>query len=175
MIALRYCNMTQNIGRSLDGAAAVELAMALPVLVFLLAGMIDLGLMLAQQNAVGTAADAGAYYALVNADAAVPINSTYQGNIENAVTGSDSVTNGFWGAITASPAPSTFYACPLAGPPPSLTNQGSSTTNCSSGFAPGLYVTVTAQSTYKWLFTRTFSWASATSHTLTATSTVRIQ
>jgi Flp pilus assembly protein TadG len=169
--------MNKRIWHSLDGAAAVELAMALPVLVFLLAGMIDLGLMLAQQNAVGTAADAGAYYALVNADAAVPIDSTYKSNIENAITGSNNVTNGFWGAVTipATSAPSTFYGCPVAGPPPSLTNQGSSTTNCSSGFAPGLYVTVTAQSNYKWLFTRTFSWASTTSHTLTATSTVRIQ
>lgn len=173
---MRDFNMTKRIWRSLDGTAAVELALALPALVFLLAGMIDLGLMFAQQNAVGTAADAGAYYALVNADAAVPINSTYKQNIENAVTGSNTVTNGFWGPVTipTAAAPSTFYGCPVASPP-SLTNQGSTTTNCSNGFAPGLYVTVTAQSSYKWIFTRIFSWASATSHTLAATSTVRIQ
>ena len=176
--------MIKGICRALrkpDGSAAVEFAMALPVLVFLLGGMIDIGLMLAQQNAVSTAADTGTLYAIVNANAAVPINSTYKSKIATAVANSNTVSNNIWGAVSANPAPSTFCGCPTSsggGYSITQTTCGNtcSGTSCSGALCTaGVYVTVNAQSNYKWLFNRLFSWATASSHTLGATSTVRIQ
>jgi Flp pilus assembly protein TadG len=164
-----------------EGVAAVEFAMALPTLVFLLGGMMDIGLMLAQQNAVSTAADAGTLYAIVNANAAVPINSTFKSGIAAAVTNSNNVTNNIWGAVSANPAPNTFCGCPTGSRGAYSITQTTcantcSGTSCSGALCTaGVYVTVNAQSNYKWLFTSLFSWATGSSHTLSATSTVRIQ
>ena len=97
------------------GSATVEMAIVCPIFIFLIAGVIDFGLMLYQRTVVGTAADAGTIYAMVNG-----YNSA---NITSAVQNSNTLTHGFATAIQATPAPSTFCGCPQANL--SITNVGS--------------------------------------------------
>jgi Flp pilus assembly protein TadG len=157
------------------GSAAVEMAIVCPLFVALIAGVIDLGLMMYQRTVVGTAADAGTIYAIING-----YNSP---GITTAVQNSYTLAHGFATAIQATPAPSTFCGCPAANfsitnmgaPPCGMTCPG---TNCSGALCPaGTYVTVNAQSNY----TPVFPWSgpyffmSANAVTLSASSTVRIQ
>jgi Flp pilus assembly protein TadG len=139
----------RRVGRQDRGAAAVEMAIVCPILIAVLAGVVDFGLMLYQQTVVVTAADAGALYATVN--------GYNQANIENAVR--NSYDNVSFSAVSASPVPSEFCGCPLSSSPwinklctSSCTLPCATTypTSCGSGSLPAsTYVTVNAQSTYK--------------------------
>jgi Flp pilus assembly protein TadG len=165
------------VGRQDRGAAAVEMAIICPILIAVLAGVVDFGLMLYQQTVVVTAADAGALYAIVN--------GYNQANIENAVQ--NSYDNVSFSAVSASPAPSEFCGCALASSP--WVNQLSSSSctlpcattcpkSCSGNTLPAsTYVTVNAQSKYKPIIPWTalpWSYVMGPGVTLKATSTVEL-
>ena len=96
-------SIADRLGRHERGAAAVEMAFICPILIAVLAGVVDFGLVLYQQTVVVTATDAVALYAIAN--------GYNQANIASAVTNSyDNIT---FSAVQATPAPSTF--CGLSG------------------------------------------------------------
>jgi len=117
--------------RGRSGAAAVELALALPFLAAVLLPMVDIGMAAYQQMAVDDAAQAGAAYALAHG-----WNSTA---IQAAVTSASDITG-----IAASPAPAEFCGCPSGSSVASATC-GSI---CANGLSVGTYVTVSAQRTF---------------------------
>jgi Flp pilus assembly protein TadG len=166
------------VSRQDRGAAAVEMAIICPILIAVLAGVVDFGMMLYQQTVVVTAADAGALYAIVN--------GYNQANIENAVQ--NSYDNVSFSAVSASPAPSQFCGCALSSSPwitqlctssctfPCAQNYRNS---CGSGsVAASTYVQVNAQSSYTPIVPWTaLPWSYAMGPgavTLKATSTVEL-
>ncbi len=154
------------------GTATVEMAIVCPIFIFLIAGVFDLGLMLYQRTVVGTAADAGSIYAIVNG-----YNSA---GITSAVQNSYTLAHGFATAIQATPAPSTFCGCPQANFSIAHVTCGTTCagTTCSGAACPaGTYVTVNATSNYTRVFPWTGPWfsMSTTTGALNASSTVRIQ
>jgi Flp pilus assembly protein TadG len=160
--------------KSESGSVAVEAAVLAPVIFFMFAGLVDLGLMLYQRTVVGTAADAGALYALVIVNPTVPIDATYVANIQQAVTGSYNLGFTFGSAIQATPAPSTFCGCATAGAGSFSITPASCGSSCGSGITTGTYVQVNAQSNY----TPLLPWSGVMSSgavSMAASSIVRIQ
>lgn len=158
------------------GAVAVEAAVLVPVIFFMFAGLVDVGLMLYQRTVLGTAADAGALYALATANPAVPIDSTYKSNIQQAVTGSYNLSFAFGSAIQATPAPFTKCGCATGGAGSYSITFSSNTSPCSGscggGVTEGTYVIVNAQSNY----TPLLPWSGIPgARSMTATSVLRIQ
>jgi Flp pilus assembly protein TadG len=164
--------MLRAVTREAGGAVMVEMALLCPVILGLIAGVIDLGLMLQQRTVVETAADAGALYAAIFANPTVPINSSYQSSIQQAVTQSNTTSFGFATAIQASPAPSTQCGCPTA--TFSINSATCGATCPLSGLPAGTYAIVSAQSSY----TPLLPWPvimSGGAVSMTAQSWVRIQ
>jgi len=144
----------RRLSRERSGAAAVELALALPFLAAVLLPMVDIGMAAYQQMAVDDAAQAGAAYALVHG-----WNSTA---IQTAVTSASDIAG-----ISASPAPTQFCGCPSGSAVASAACGG----NCAGGAAAGTYVTVNARRTFTPLVPYS---GFGTSAVLSASSTVRI-
>jgi Flp pilus assembly protein TadG len=143
-----------------EGAALVELAVVASIFITLATGVADFALMMYAQMQVEQAADAGALYATING-----WNST---GIVSAVTSANKGTTGGSSSITATPAPTNFCGCATAS---SITSVACTST-CSSGLAPGSYVSVNAQ----WSYSPIMPWPGISSPvTLSAASTVRIQ
>jgi Flp pilus assembly protein TadG len=113
--------------RARNGVAAIEFALAAPVFLVLLTGLVELGFGLYQAMEVQDAAEAGALYAAKHGwDPA---------GISDAVVSATGVAG-----VTASPAPSTFCGCPdAAGIATTLC-----TATCVGGAPPGQYVQVNA-------------------------------
>jgi len=137
-----------------SGAAAVELALALPFLAAVLLPMVDIGMAAYQQMAVDDAAQAGAAYALVHG-----WNSSA---IQAAVASASDIAG-----ISASPAPSQFCGCPSG----SAVATASCGSNCANGQAAGTYVTVSARRSFTPLVPYSGFGASTV---LSASSTVRL-
>lgn len=114
------------------GAAIVEFALILPLLVLLMVGLFDLGFGAYQLMQVHAAAEAGAQYATQHAtwDAAA---------IATAVTGATGT-----GGIAAIPAPSQVCGCPDGG----IFTPRPSCGTCPSGSPAGIYASVSAQLSY---------------------------
>jgi Flp pilus assembly protein TadG len=147
--------------RNEKGAALVELAIVCPVFTIIAVGVADFALLMYAQMEVDAAADAGARYATLG----FPWNST---NVANAVTSATKASSGSTSSITATPAPTNFCGCATASSITAVT----CTSTCSSGLAPGSYVSVNAQ----WNYSLIMPWPGFTSpRTLSASSTVRIQ
>jgi Flp pilus assembly protein TadG len=134
------------------GAAAIEFACAAPLLTIMLAGTVELGLMVRARLAVEEAVSAGGQWAQKNGFDATKITSAVQ-----------SANPGM--TVTASPAPSEFYACPNSS---GLTTAASSTT-CSDGAAARHFVTVRASVSRPSVFGSNFGLPT----TLSARTTVR--
>ncbi len=123
------------------GVAMVEFALALPILVLLLVGLVDLGLGAYQMMEVSASAEAGAQYATRN-----PWNPTA---IAAAVVGA-TTTSG----ISATPVPSQMCGCPDGGTIAEVATWDPITAKCvpavtcASGTAPGVYAKVSAQLIY---------------------------
>jgi Flp pilus assembly protein TadG len=121
--------------RCTRGAAAIEFALVVPVLLILLLGLIEMGVVFMHQVQVETAAQAG--IARAEQDGFdIP-------SIETAVTGSTALT-----AIQALPAPTESCGC-VSGTTIVAASCGST---CTGGITPGTYVTVHTQTTYTPLF-----------------------
>lgn len=141
--------------RDRKGAAAAEFALVVPLLALMVILSVDIGMGVFSKMQVEDAAQAGAQYAILHG-----FDST---SISSAVT---SATNN--SGISASPAPSQFCGCP------SLTGVTSTSCSsiCSTGNAPGTYVTVSAQGSYSTLVNYAIV---PTNYTFNAQSTVRLQ
>jgi hypothetical protein len=158
-----------------SGVALVELAIIAPVIAILIIGISDIGLFAFRQMEVQHAAQAGARYASKNYDPCYLLFSlpSYISSISSAVQNDETTFT-----ISATPAPtSPFCASPTT---TGLTNAGgtpSCPSTCTGG--AGGYVTVSAQATYRpVLVTKILGSSSpfsASSYTITASATVRIQ
>jgi Flp pilus assembly protein TadG len=108
------------------GVAALEFAFIAPLLVALLIAGVELGLAIRTELLAQEAAAAGAQYAIQGFDA-----TAITAAVQNVKTGS---------GLTASPAPTEFYACPAAS---GLTRTTLGAT-CTDGAAARHYVDVWA-------------------------------
>ncbi len=147
-----------SLARAKGGTAALEFALATPLLVALLVPVADLGLAYSEQIRVQQAAQAGAQYAIFH-----PWSSTSAAAISNAVLAASALST-----ITASPAPSQTCGCP-GGSAITTTSCGSI---CSDGQSAGYYVTVNARAPYTSAMPYSVL---GNSVMLTAQSTVRIR
>jgi Flp pilus assembly protein TadG len=142
--------------KNIDGAAAIEFGIIVPVLTLMIVAVADIGLGVYYKMQVEDAAQAGAEYAIRNG---FDINA-----ITNAVL---SATNA--STISASPAPAQFCGCATG----SGINSTSCGTQCPGGTLAATYVTVSAQMTYYPIMAYPPSVPS--SYNLTAQSTARLQ
>ena len=136
-----------------DGNAAVEFALLAPVLILLVAGLVDFGRAYFTRMQLENAARAGAQYGLLH-------GSDDLATIEDVVHQASEVPTA---DLTVSA--STFCACP-----------DGTTSNCATGdcggFKPGTYVTISAQTA----FVPVFPFAnSSRPATITGTALVRTQ
>jgi Flp pilus assembly protein TadG len=109
------------------GSAAIEFGLMMPVLLVLLAGLVEIGFAVREAMQVQAAAEAGAGYAIKNGWDSVAIS--------NAVVNATGATG-----ISASPAPVQFCGCPGAGGVTAVL----CTVKCTGGATPGVYVQVNA-------------------------------
>ena len=155
-------NMLRRSGRRLAflmraerGNAAIEFALATPILIGLLEPVADLGIAFSQQLQVQQAAQAGAQYALLHG-----YNSSA---ISNAVTAATALPS-----VSASPAPTQGCGCPTG----TTISTVACASVCPNGETAGTYVFVNAQ--YAYTSVMPYS-VLGTGTTLTAQASVRIQ
>jgi Flp pilus assembly protein TadG len=115
------------IVNSTRGSAAIEFGIIAPVLLIMLAGLVEIGFAARESMLVQDAAEAGAGYAMKYG-----WNSA---GISSAVVNATSATT-----ITASPVPSQFCGCPSASGVATVL----CTATCTGGTTPGTYVLVSA-------------------------------
>jgi len=152
--------------------AVIEFAVVMPILVFMLLPLVDLGMGFYVKTQVMTAAEAGAQYAFVHGWNGT--STTTQTSILSAVSSATGLSG-----LQASPAPALACGCAdgttitYSSPGGAFSpNSCSAMTACASSQKPGAYVTISTQATYTPLFTYLIFSGSTT---LSATSTVRIQ
>jgi Flp pilus assembly protein TadG len=157
--------------REQRGVAAVELAIAIPILTLsaLCAG--DLGRFALQRTWVSYAASAGAEYAVAHGFSTTktncPATSTSLDPITCAATSAAPVSG-----ISISPAPSELYGCATATGVTASTQGATCPSGTSTGGTAGQYVSVTATMPFSAMFNAAgISYPS----TMTATAVVRIQ
>lgn len=110
------------------GSAAIEFGLAVPLLLTLLMGVVELGFAMYEAMQVFNAVEAGAIFAAKNGWDATGIAA--------AVTNATSTTG-----ITATPAPQHFWGCPSDS---GIVAVASSSVQCAGGTSPGEYVRVSA-------------------------------
>jgi Flp pilus assembly protein TadG len=154
-ILQRWARRVGFLARAEHGNAAIEFALATPILVGLLVPVADLGMAFSQQLQVQQAAQAGAQYALLHG-----YDNTA---ISNAVTAGTTLPG-----VSAAPAPSQSCGCPTG----TTITAATCASACANGETAGTYVFVNAQAAY----TSALPYSVLGSGmTLTAQSTVRIQ
>jgi len=141
--------------RAERGNAAIEFALATPILLGLLVPVADLGIAFSQQIQVQQAAQAGAQYALLHG-----WNSSA---ISNAVTAATNLPG-----ISAAPAPTESCGCPTG----TTISAATCASTCANGETAGTYVFVNAQSAYTPVLPYSVLGSGVT---LTAKATVRVQ
>ena len=112
-----------------EGAAAVEAALVMPMLLLLLCGLVDGSRVVVQAMQVHSAAQAGAEYARQK--------GWNPAAIQQAVTQASSL------AVSANPAPQTFRGCATA-----TGVQQTNAATCPGGGRPGDFVRVYARANY---------------------------
>ena len=145
----------RRFARHSAGNAAIEMALAAPVLATLMVGTVDFGMAVYRKMQVQHAAQSGAEYAMVHGFSATAITS--------AVTGATAFTG-----ISATPAPAQSCGCPSG----TTITAATCGTNCASGLAAGIYVTVSTQGSYATILPYP---GISNSFAFTAASVVRIQ
>jgi Flp pilus assembly protein TadG len=148
--------------REQRGVAAVELAIAIPILTVSALCVGDLGRFALQRTWVSYAASGGAEYAVANA-----ANAFNASKIAAAATAAAPVSG-----ISVSQTPSEFYGCATATGVTASTQGATCPSNTSTGGTAGKYVSVTATMPFSAMFSAAgISYPS----TLNATAVVRIQ
>jgi len=117
---------------SQSGTAAIEFALFLLPLLYLLTGTVELGLLMYEAMQVNNAVEAGMLYAVKNGYNSAAIVTAVQN--AGAVYGAGGPT------LAATPAPSQFCGCPST---TGVAAQACATT-CIGGTTPGTYVQVNA-------------------------------
>ncbi len=140
--------------RNQRGTAAIEFALASPIFLALLLGVVEVGFGAYQAMQTQDAAEAGAVYAAEHGWDATGISAA----VVNATGAS---------GMTASPAPSEFCGCPTATGVSAIV----CTSTCTGGTAPGIYIQVNATLPHPTILPGLSSLPS----TFTYQSTVRIQ
>ena len=115
------------------GAALVEFAIAVPILVMLVIGLIQFGLGIYAQSQVTSAAQSGVRYALVKGFDSQAIGAAVTSSAPNL-------------SLAASPAPTQICGCVVNNAVVSVSCSPSTT--CAGGGTPRNYVNVTAAATY---------------------------
>lgn len=137
------------------GTAAIEFGIAAPLMIVLVAGLLELGFGIQKKMQVQNAAEAGAFYAIKH-------------GWDSAAIGAAVVTAVPGAAISASPAPTQFCGCPGA----TGVTHVACTATCTGGGSAGIYVQVYASAPRDTLLPGGgFSFSS----TLTAYAVVRLQ
>ncbi len=142
-------------GQGTAGVAAIEFAIAVPLLLMFAICTFDIGMGFYRKAQVENAAQAGAQYAL--------LHGFNVSAIQNAVTASTSNPG-----VSASPSPSQFCGCASS----SGISSAPCNSTCPSGATAGMYVSVSAQANYTPLISYPLF---ADSFNFTATSTLRVQ
>jgi Flp pilus assembly protein TadG len=140
------------------GVAAVEFALAAPILLGALVPVADLGIAFAKQQQLRQAVQAGTQYAAGN-----PWNQNSPTQIAAAVTAATPLTG-----MTVSPSPYQQCGCPN-GSAITTTTCGNA---CSGGDTAGYYVVVSAQLTYTPVLPYSLL---GSSRVLSAQSTIRVR
>ena len=117
--------MTDGLIKNPSGNVAIEFAIILPIVFLMLSGVLNFGLILANQNQLNAVASVGMLYAFGNSSSPAAVKTAMQ----NATTNLTPLT------VTATQ----FCQCSNG------TNIACSKT-CTGGVVPGTYVTVTANS-----------------------------
>lgn len=133
---LPLCDKERRVWHARDGVAALEFAVALPLLMLLMAAVVSIGALKWADMQVENAARAGAVHAQRNG-----FNAT---NITNAINAAVASRSDL--VISATPAPSKSYGCPNASQ--GVVLQPAKTPRCAGNADPGEYVTVHTQATY---------------------------
>jgi Flp pilus assembly protein TadG len=150
--------------------AAVEFAIAAPVMLAFLGGVVDFGLAYYDQSRVGAGVGAGAEYALLNYSTVLASPATAQSTtIPNLVKSASGLT-GMTVTVTGL-SPAVCY-CVSSGPPPSVTAQSSCSATCSNGAPAGYYVFITGSYTYHAMLP---GYSHLANPTITETATVQIK
>ena len=144
--------------RAQDGVAAVEFGLLAPMLLLIIAAVVDLGLAYSAEIKVQQSAQAGAQYALLHGFDSTKISSAVR-----------SATNL---SVSANPAPTQQCGC-LSGSSVTLSGTPPCLITCGNGLTPGVYVQVNAQASYTPLIPYATLLRSPT--TLTSQAQVRIQ
>lgn len=122
----RVCRLSRQLAAERRGAVAVEFAFLLPVLLMMLAGLVDMSRLMSQQMQVQSAAQAGAAYTLAK--------GWNQAAVAQAIVDATSLP------VAAEPAPRTLSAC-VSGTDIVETTAAL----CPSGEAPGKYALASAR------------------------------
>lgn len=139
---------------SRDGSAAVEFALLLPMLLLLLAGLIDVSRLISQTMQVRAAAQAGADWA--------QRNGWDQAKIAAAVASATTLKD-----VSATPSPKVDRACVVGG-----VITATPTGLCAGNVAPGQFATVAAQAPFRSLLPGV---GVLLPQSLSATATVRVE
>jgi len=154
-ILQRWARRVAFLARAERGNAAIEFALATPILTGLLVPVADLGMAFSQQLQVQEAAQAGAQYALLHG-----FNNTA---ISNAVSNATTLPG-----VSAAPAPTQSCGCPTG----TTIAAAACASTCSNGETAGTYVFVNAQAAYTPALPYSVLGSGVT---LTAQATVRVQ
>ncbi len=151
----RWAGRLAFLARAERGNAAIEFALASPILLGLLTPVADLGIAFTQQIQVQQAAQAGAQYALLHGFSSSAIS--------NAVTAATNLPG-----VSAAPAPTQSCGCPTG----TTIAAATCASTCTNGETAGTYVFVNAQSSYNPVLPYSVL---PSGTTLTAQATVRVQ
>lgn len=140
---------------STDGAAAIEFALLVPMLIVLVICTADLGFGIYRYMQVENAAQAGATYAAARGFSQAQVSAA----VLSATT---------YSGIQASPAPSQFCGCASG----TAVTTAACNAPCPDGSSPGTYVSASAKATYNTLVPYPML---PNSYDFAAQATVRIQ
>jgi len=145
-----------SILRQNRGTAAIELALISPMLLILLAGIIDFGRVYREEIELSAAVAAAAQYALVNA---ASINSTNAASLATTLTGIVANTNGpSWASasVTVNNGPANANNCWCPTGASTTWGWGSAATcgsTCAGGTLAGKFVMITGTRSFSAIFT----------------------
>lgn len=147
------------------GVAAIEMALAAPIMLAFLGGVVDLGLMAYDDSRIAAGVGAGAEYALLNTSSVMSNGATAQSttipNLVKSASGLSSMTVTVTGL-----SPAACYC--VSGTPPAAAS-ATCGSNCTDGSPAGTYVFITASYTYTPML------LSLAHHTISQTATVQIK
>jgi Flp pilus assembly protein TadG len=152
---MNWRRLLSRLVRTSSGNAAIEAALLVPVLVFMVVGIADFGMAVYRKMQVQHAAQAGAEYAIIHGFNSAAVTA--------AVTGATAFTG-----VSVTPAPAQSCGCASE----TLITAAVCGTTCPAGGTAGVYVTVSSQGSYTTLLPYP---GFPTNLTFNASSIVRIQ